>query len=119
MLSRWTIVAGRVWVLTLGRIAAATAVPQRDKDHNSSDRDRGRERGYREEQAVVGQYLDVRAGRHACAVGWSSALLPEGSLRLIRPAPQLRTAMSARVQNSTSRQPTVHSTIGVSGLRSR
>jgi hypothetical protein len=45
------------------------AVPQRDVDHHTGDRDGGRERGYREEQPVMGEDLDVGVADHACTVG--------------------------------------------------
>jgi hypothetical protein len=63
------------------------AIAHRDVNHDARNSYRRGECRYREKQAVVGQYLDVWLPGHACAVGWSSALLPDGALRLILPAP--------------------------------
>jgi len=71
---------------------------------------------------LVRDYLDVRTPAlpdHACAVGWNSAFEPLVSVRFSRPAPHVNPAMRTSVQPSTTRQPTVHSASGVSGLRSR
>jgi hypothetical protein len=50
-------------------IARPAAVTHRDVDDDARDGDRRGEGGYRKQQAVVGQYLDVRLCGHACAVG--------------------------------------------------
>jgi hypothetical protein len=46
-----------------------SAVPYRDVDDHGRDGDRRGECRYRKEQAVVGQDLNVRLSRHACAEG--------------------------------------------------
>jgi hypothetical protein len=90
-------------------VALATAVARSDVDHHTGDGDRRGECRYRKKQTVVGEYRDVGVSGHAWAVGWSSASVPEASLRLIRPAPQLRPPMRTSVQNRTTKQPVVHS----------
>jgi hypothetical protein len=52
----------------VSRIARPAAVTHRDVDDDARNGDRRGEGRDRKQQAVVGQYLDVRLCGHACAV---------------------------------------------------
>jgi hypothetical protein len=91
----------------VSRVALAATVADGDVDHHTGDGDGDgwRERGYREQQSVVGEDLDVGVVDHACTVGLGSTSLAVGSRLFSLPAPHESAPMRISVHASTTRQP--------------
>jgi hypothetical protein len=89
----------------VSRVALAATVADGDVDHHTGDGDGWRERGYREQQSVVGEDLDVGVVDHACTVGLGSTSLAVGSRLFSLPAPHESAPMRISVHASTTRQP--------------
>lgn len=94
----------------LGIVVSGTVatVAHGDEHHDANDDDRGRERGQRQEQRVIGE--DGQPCGTGClgpgSVDVSASV--NDSRALIRPAPQVNTAIRTSVQNSTTSPATLN-----------